>query len=886
MSFSKRSVLNVGFSADWTNPGRWINLFQAGAQGGVNGSSWNTGSTFMQAIGANGMPIGQILTSASRGWGVGIRMPASLTYGDVGSGQYWVLKFKGAGQFNLFIGAGSITPQLGMSTNVSQVNSTTWKTTPATVDSYFVFNYTGPAQQFAVIFQSNDPDGVGATGNIRNVAFYRKDDEADYLAGKLFRSSYKQALLAHNPGALRFMDWHGGNSSRLTRFDSNRAVPTKEYFEGAWDVGPAYGETTGTNQYSLAAATGTTGNPATTPANLIHGEVVQCRMGQAMVRGGSKTVTAITNANPGAVTCAGHGFSTGDVIWHNIGGMPKLNKFPVTITVVDVDHYTVGIDTTTFGSFTSGSATQYISLNVGGRGSYPVIFADGTTMASVYGNYVAQFDYKSFIFDKSIAALTDGAGNDVYGAWIFSDNGSNPQYTGTPIEFCVALVNELNALSPKYPIDLWLNIPHMGISSMDNYTLAAPFAYTSGAGDYSAAANYGVQMVATVMNGANGYAGLTASAQLLIEYSNETWNSGGSAFSQTPYLARRGALRWPASGAADYASMVALRSTIAAEDIKASAAYAANASRIKFVLSGQGTLGVSGLNTGRIDGTTYFLNDALNAWGNTTAPMTHHDYFAFAAYFDPSSAWDTANLATQTASWMSHGGNPTQQESDCAAYLVGMTVQASGGSETTERYASLVSVSYSAKLASYGKSVIMYEGGWDPNVAVITSAFRGTSAVPYCDGALTSGTNQITGCESGYVTALATAIASDTVYVYGYGIPDDTKVTAAAGTTVTLSRNAVQSVGVAQFIGMTSQNAFKQACKRSRTWAKAQKDFFNKFNPVSNAGYPSMYVMVDTRWGNMPVSAWGYGKADFADIDICWQLTSLRNVDKRRFYAS
>ena len=107
---------------------------------------------------------------------------------------------------------------------------------------------------------------------------------------------------------------------------------------------------------------------------------------------------------------------------------------------------------------------------------------------------------------------------------------------------------------------------------VDEYSASGPLLDGSG---LFAAIQWGIQAVKLVLNGGNGFARLTNSAQLFVEYSNETWNAGGCAFSQTYYCAYRGFLRWPASGTADYASMASLRSVINVEDIKKSTTTAA-----------------------------------------------------------------------------------------------------------------------------------------------------------------------------------------------------------------------------------------------------------------------------------------------------------------------
>jgi hypothetical protein len=874
---NKRSVYNVG-NVKYLYA--FINMFLSGPQFGPSGTGGFTGAApFAAVLGSNGLPNTSI-AAGSHTWGSGIEIPSSLVYGDVGSGQYYVVSFKGAGQFTF--PSGGITAQLGMSTNVTAVSGSTWRTTTSTVDSYFVFNYTGPAQQITFYFQSNDPDGAGATGNVRQVRFYRKDDETDLLAGKIFRTTFKQHVLNNQPSIIRFMDWHGGTIAKQTRYSTTRSLPTLENFTQNWTCSPVYLATSGVNQMTLAASAGTVGNPQTTPATMVHGEVVLCTIGAGMARPGATSgITGITKAASGVVTFTGHGFLSGDQVIFNVpAGMVELDSKVATVTVIDANSFSININTTGFSTFSgSAGALAWITLNVGGRGSYPVSF-QSPAMASIFGaGYIATNDIKTFIFDKSIAMSKDSGGNWTYGTWIFNDGGTpNPHDGGYPIEIMTQLINELNAMSPKYPIDMWINLPSQGVSSMDNYTTAPPFAYTSSAGDYTAAANYGVGMVASIMNGGSGFAGLAAPARLFIEYSNETWNSAGG-FNATQYLARRSFHRWPSQGTTNYGDMPTLRSVVAFEDIKASAAY--NASRVKFIMAGQGTLGVSGVNVSRIDGTTTLKTDLLYSWGD--APANHYDAFGWGAYWTPDSGWVSTNLPPAASSWVSHNGNASAQETDCANYVLNAVQVASGSNtETMDNYATKRSA-YATKMASYSKDTIMYEGGWDQNITNIAGGFSGYLSQPYCYGAMTSGSNQITGCDTGYVSACATAIGSDTVFAYGYGIPSGTTVTAASGSTVTLSKNCTQTLATSEWLAFASQQAFLWACKNSRAMANAQKGFFDGFNSLSNAGFPSLYEQIGTRWGYTVATAHGFSRTEWGDMDLTWKLTSLRNNDKREF---
>ncbi|MEH2614490.1 hypothetical protein V1293_006779 [Bradyrhizobium sp. AZCC 1693] len=851
---SLRSVINIGFAAGGGSEYRFIDHFLIAEQFGPVGNSWSTGSTWMQSIGNDGYPVISIKASDNKPFGGGVRIPASFQYGEVGSGQYYVLRWKGNGEVRLSLQAGSWAYQASKSINATQVSSDRWRTTSGS-DTYIVLSFSGPAQLFSLIVYATD--GTGA--RLRNVQFYRLTDEADLQAGKIFRTPYKQSLVDLCPSAIRFMDWVGGNNAKQARFDTSRTLPMYAAWGGSsggggnsnWVASPPYGQTTGVNQYSLASVTGT-------PATPLQGEVVTCRIGSGMVRAGSKAITAVTNSNPGRVTAKAHGFATGDIISHRFasGVMPKLHLLPCTITVIDQDNYSIGIDTTTFGSFSGAAqANQFISLNVGGRGAYPVTFPIPTTPASYYGNgYIASGDYKTLVFDKTIAAQTDGAGNYVYGVWMFNDLGANNGHDGgVPLEICTALVNEVNAMRPARPVHMWMNIPHLGLCSMDP--------------DYGLESSWGIQAVNVILNGANGFKGLSSGLQLFVEFSNETWNSGGSAFAQTYYCAYRGSLRWPTAGPSDYASMVSLRSVVNVEDIKKSAF---NNPRLKFVLSGQGTLGISGLNLARIDGTKFYLNDPLNVWGPTIAPMAHHDFFSFAGYFLPNTSFDTANLDAYAISWAKSAGNAAAQELICAAYVKGIVDPALGGNETLDRYGTVLLPVYISKMKSYGKSVIMYEGGWDRNVQAISAGGQVTATLPYAQGTIDGKTNMIAGVNTSYVAALAPGH-----FVVGYGIAAGTTVLSASGTSIMLSNNTTANLAVAQFVAFTPQQMFLRAVKRSQSWADAMIKFMNQFG--AGAAMPAEYIQSGLRWGHNFPTAYGFGNAEWGDASSVWQQQGVRN---------
>lgn len=69
-------------------------------------------------------------------------------------------------------------------------------------------------------------------------------------------------------------------------------------------------------------------------------------------------ITAISKANPGVVTAPYHALTTGDEVYlTGIEGMDELNGRVFTVTVIDSDNFSIGVDTTGFGTFTTDDGT-------------------------------------------------------------------------------------------------------------------------------------------------------------------------------------------------------------------------------------------------------------------------------------------------------------------------------------------------------------------------------------------------------------------------------------------------------------------------------------------------------------------------------------------------
>ena len=77
--------------------------------------------------------------------------------------------------------------------------------------------------------------------------------------------------------------------------------------------------------------------------------------------GTSKTITAITRANPGVVTAVAHGFSTGNrIAFSSVVGMTQVNGNVYTITVIDENSFSI-VDTSSFTAYSSAGTASLIS---------------------------------------------------------------------------------------------------------------------------------------------------------------------------------------------------------------------------------------------------------------------------------------------------------------------------------------------------------------------------------------------------------------------------------------------------------------------------------------------------------------------------------------------
>lgn len=732
--FPKSSDFSGPYVITWDGDGRFA----------LTSGTWTEASTTTTAVGnANGTTTLSGFSSVigiAPGFGItGTGVPGATTVISVNYSTKTVLV-----SATVTTGTG-ITFTLTNGTYTKNSNGN-WTNTSG-IKPYIVVSNSGFASPALV---SLNNIATGGTAFATNVRIYRQVDEIDGAPvsqggnGLVFRAPFKQAMVNLNPAAIRFLNWISPNNNTQVRFET-RSKPTKCGAGINWTAGPAYGETAGINAITLAASAGTAGNPATTPLSMVNGEVATTRLLNAPVRTGNRAITAITKANPGQVTAVAHGFSPGDQVILLCGtdqvatgnpyvGMVELNYVPVTATVVDADNFTIGIDTTAFTTFAIGtkgaaSCCEYLTLQVGSgndRTAYPIVSAAGS------GNFGTQSapwtanNYISFVFDKRIAASrTAGTSlNWNMGAWIAvgAASAGNPAIYGggVPAEYCASLIIEVNTMAKAQgignPVHMMINVPTKSLQPVDP--------------DYTTGSDWALNLISTIMAGANGYPGLVGSPlnpSMIVEFSNETWNFG---FSQASYLAWLNFIR-NGSATTDNTTMSALRSTIMARNITANSPYR---SQIKLTLGVQGIAGYNAPNVSRLTGAgTNYFSDSWNTWQGGLTPISQHDACNPATYFDPTTTYTNTVTGTGTFTDDSamfngtdnsgNGGgnytgaaNPTQAFANFVSNIVNT---GTGAQQTISNYCSQSSPSagiiaqFATQMALLGKYVIQYEGATD-----------------------------------------------------------------------------------------------------------------------------------------------------------------------------
>jgi hypothetical protein len=804
-----------------------------------------SGLSFSNYVDSNGWP--NSATASGKTFGGGIRIPGTDSF----SGPY-VLTWTGDGTVEIVWGgtagltwtANTSTPSGDTTGTYTRVGNQFTNATGQT--ARVIINASGMPGPMQPPYLRLDIKATGGTGGfLRNLQFYRYEDEADLLAGKIFRTGFKQAYIDNNSRHVRFLDWTSTNDNIISRFEHRNAPSYAAWFNNYGAVGqPAYGTTSGTRAFTLTGVTGT-------PASMQHGELATCLIGSSVAKAGQLTISGITKANPGVVNVTAHGFSNGDVVIHYMtngipgnspAGMTQLHCVPCTVTVIDADHYSIGVDTSAYTPFSIGVAYYYCTMQVGSgndRTAYPLVQNDGISPVTRFGAgyWMTAGNYETFTFDKLLQVIPG-----VTGAWMVSKNSNTPLNDGVPIEICTQFVNELMAMNPKNAINMYVNIPPRGMVSTDP--------------DYSAASNYPVKMVTAIMNGANGYAALDSRCNLYVEPGNETWNNG--TFNHAIWLQQVGYQTGGLSSLGnDLSTYATIRAKQTVQDIQA--AFPGN-SRIKYVMGMFTTLGAS-------DPRNQIRTRGNSSTGTSPAPLSYFDAIAIAGYFSngdgTGSPPPTPNtVATCQAAYFAAIGNPSAQEAAFSAFAQGFAQQSIGGNETIDRYVSLLS-GYATEAAILSKKVVGYEGGIEIQFTDSRGEKRGTF---HSNTSLTGIDNNDT-LTAGY-------------YIIGSGIPAYTTISSSSAGSATLSA-AASFTGVGYFIVASPSDYFSLLFKNSQSWATSYLTWFNAWNSVANAEAPADFILYWVnrgRWSHtFYPDSYNASTTERSGFDAAWAAMSARN---------
>jgi hypothetical protein len=137
------------------------------------------------------------------------------------------------------------------------------------------------------------------------------------------------------------------------------------------------------------------------------------------------TITAATQANPCQVTAATHGLTTNDVATiAGVVGMTEINDRDFTATVVDVDNFTLGVDSSSYTAWSSGGyvyTATYTDLASGFYAPHIMVDSDGADFSAWIEKATERIPLK-LVTENSKPDYTPGQINEPKGFYITESN--------------------------------------------------------------------------------------------------------------------------------------------------------------------------------------------------------------------------------------------------------------------------------------------------------------------------------------------------------------------------------------------------------------------------------------------------------------------------------
>jgi hypothetical protein len=772
-----------------------------------------------------------------------------------------------------------------------------------------------------LVIRSNNPGNngkwIGYNGSPR---IYETRYASQLAAGELVRPAFKQNIAALNPSAIRFMNWSGGNHGAGGDYGmrwENRSLPKypgviNNFASPAYSFSSLVASTP--NQFKLNSATGM-------PVSMTHGEVVVFRCDVSTTNrdpsgfNAGSVISVSAEAN-GLCTWNNHPWQNGDrLIWRCANEMPLLDYCHGTVSSVTTNTFRIGINTTGMPAWVTaahntGYIHEYVTMNVGGRGEFPVNGNDGYSTIVMTGGLAAR-NYYTFYFNKNAATIKttpgpaptypgDPAANLTFGVWISPGGGATGvslPYAGVPIEKIVAVVNEVNdvytAQGHGGPTHLYLNCPGFALMSTDP--------------DYSSGSSYSTHQIQTAFNGStyNGvtYKGLTSKANLFLEYWNETWNAGAKAV-----CSWFGSLRgFSISDLNDYTT---LRSGVMATDIKA----VINNPRLKFVTGMQfADLGYPGGAIGtwkRIWGSQGQGADPMNTWAqqavfnanNASGDATLLTVNSVASGTIKVGQWVAKDIGYQGSLTSERIGFITQQLSQSNGDGPGLrgtyrlsrpTALVSRAFANTDVYSQFVpfQVFFDYLASAPYIDPPSYPPTWN-DIVVVPSGGKGLPAMADDYAANPSHrTADINAWMVGMVSALNAAdrtYATNILGIMAYYLPLYTRTLSFLTTQTGTKKYVICYEGgwdpLIDGLG-TNITAFLTAAHNSTQWRDAWISFVNQWSATPGAAMPGEYTRSGSRWSHIlpPNAVFGVydshlGSDEYGHLDAAWAGLVARNA--------
>lgn len=259
-------------------------------------------------------------------------------------------------------------------------------------DKYMVSNNAGIASSIkngnAISFHADHNPASGLNGSPPNIygsaILAAKTRGAAFHAGSAFQYAALALLsLAHGQAATgsTWCAWYdaagntnfpkGCNNNALRDTNDSSVLYVSDGFQNCGKTGSAtpFAKTTHNGQASGVAD--------------LNGLMWEVAIGITCIAA-SKAITGATQANPVALTIAGHGYATGDEIMvTSIGGMTQINDRIYTLTVVDANTVTLnGVDGTAFTAYTSGGTATKSAFHAAKEATAMKNFTAGTSTAT------------------------------------------------------------------------------------------------------------------------------------------------------------------------------------------------------------------------------------------------------------------------------------------------------------------------------------------------------------------------------------------------------------------------------------------------------------------------------------------------------------------------